>query len=40
MLRADDLPTSAATVDDRRTGPETLRDVNVRPSDRQKMGYI
>jgi hypothetical protein len=40
MLRRVDLPTSAAAVDDRQTGPETLRDVNVRPSDRLKVSYI
>jgi hypothetical protein len=40
MLCADDLPIDAAAVDDRRTGPETLRDTNVRPSDRLNVGYI
>ena len=40
MLRAVDLPTSAARVDNRRTGPKTLRDVNDRPSDRRIIAYI
>jgi len=40
MLRADDLPIDAAAVDDRRTGPKTLRDVNVRRSDGRILSYI
>lgn len=40
MRRADDLPIDAAAVDNRRTGPETLRDVNVKPSDGRILSYI
>ena len=40
MLRVPDLPTSAAQVDNRRTGPETLRDMNDRRSDGRMMAYI
>ena len=40
MLRADDLPTDAAQVDDRRTDPKTLRNTIDTPSDRLLMPYI
>jgi len=40
MLHPDVLPTRAATVDDRRTGPKTLRDTNVLRSDRLILSYI
>ena len=40
MRRVDALPTWAATVDDQQTGPETLKDVNVRRSDGRILSYI
>ena len=40
MLRRVVLPTSAARVDNRQTGPKTLRDMNDRRSDRRIMAYI
>ena len=39
MLRADDLPTDAAQVDDRRTDPKTLRNMMDTPSDRPILSY-
>ena len=40
MLRADDLPTDAARVDDQETGLKSLRNTINTPSDRLLMSYI
>jgi hypothetical protein len=40
MFRADDLPTDAARMDNRGTGPETLRNVIDTPSERLILSYI
>jgi hypothetical protein len=40
MLRADDLPTDAARMDDQEAGPESLRNTINTPSDRLLMSYV
>jgi hypothetical protein len=40
MLRADDLPTCTARMDDQEAGPKSLRNTIDTPSDRLLMSYI